>query len=223
MKLYWSSRSPFVRKAMIAAHEKNLISRIEIVPVTVSLSAPPIMWVLADNPLGKIPTLILDDGTALFDSRVICEYFDGIGEGPRLIPLDPADRIECHRWAALGDGFCEVLLFWRTEMGRKQLRNEAISRNFDIKARASLAQLETEVPRLADVPFSLGHIAIACALGQLDFRYAGSGWRTAHPQLAAWVTEINNRPSLVATAIRDDGAATSGNDAAMPLQFAASA
>ncbi len=88
MKLYWSSRSPFVRKVMVAAHEVGVAGRIATERVVVSAAAPNAA-VMAVNPLNKIPTLVLEDGTALFDSRVICEYLDTLHDGPRLFPTGP--------------------------------------------------------------------------------------------------------------------------------------
>ena len=103
MRLYWSSRSPFVRKAMIAAHETGVASRIETIRVEVAvtkLNAD----VMAHNPLNKIPTLVLENGEVLFDSRVICEYFDSLTTGPRLFPSNPAERWVALRRDATGRG-----------------------------------------------------------------------------------------------------------------------
>src|SRR5262249_30120247 len=103
MKLMWSSRSPFVRKVMVAAHEVGVAGRIATERVVVAADKPNAQ-VMALNPLSKIPTLVLDDGTALYDSRVICEYLDALHDGPRLFPADPAARWRALRRQALGDG-----------------------------------------------------------------------------------------------------------------------
>src|SRR3546814_15919853 len=92
MKLHWSPRSPFVRKVMITLHEAGLVERVELVRSVVAFAAAPNPEVLADNPLGKIPALILDDGTALFDSRVICEFLDGLHDRARLFPAAGPER-----------------------------------------------------------------------------------------------------------------------------------
>ncbi len=220
MKLHWSPRSPFVRKVMIVLHEKDLVSHVECVRSAVMMAAPPNRDVLRDNPLGKIPTLVLDDGMALFDSGVICEYLDGIGSGPALMPESFEDRIECRRWQALGDGLTDILLLWRIELARGASADPTISEGFDAKVHASLARLESEAETLAARPFGLGHVAIVCALGQLDFRYPECGWKAAHPRLAAWYEEQQDRPSVQASAIRDDGKLPMG-DIVMPLTFAA--
>ena len=104
MKLHWSPRSPFVRKVMIAAHERGLVDRIVCVR-TIAAMTKPHAELMADNPLSKIPTLVLDDGLVLYDSPVICEYLDGIGGAPKLFPAEPAARFEALRRQALGDGF----------------------------------------------------------------------------------------------------------------------
>ena len=218
MKLHWSPRSPFVRKVMIVLHEKGLVDRVELVRSVVMLAAPPNPDVLADNPLGKIPTLVLDDGTALFDSRVISEYLDGLKPEPPLLPAEPMARAVCLRRQAFGDGLCDILLLWRTEVTRGDAANPAISASFEAKVRASLARLEKEANDLGAEAFSLGHAAIVCALGQLEFRYPTCGWREAHPALAAWYDGACRRPSVAATAIEDDGAAAMGA-VHMPLDF----
>ena len=205
---------------MIVLHETGLIDRVECVRSAVAMAAVPNPDVLADNPLGKIPTLVLDDGRALFDSRVICEYLDAISPGVQLIPADPNGRIDYLRWQALGDGMTDILLLWRIEMARGACASTAISGGFDVKVRAVLARLETEAPVLAVRDFGLGHVAIACALGQLDFRFADCGWEAKHPRLAAWNAAMRARPSIAATAVKDDGALPMG-DIVMPLRFEA--
>ena len=222
MKLHWSPRSPFVRKVMIVLHELGMVERVECVRSPVMMAGAANPDVLVDNPLGKIPTLVLDDGAALFDSRVICEYLDLLAgdRSGRLVPADDQGRIACLRWQAFGDGLTDILLLWRIEMARGEARNQVISDAFDAKVRASLARLEAEVPELGKSPFGLGHIAVACALGQLDFRFATSHWRAAHPQLSAWYDALSARPSFAATKAEDDGALPMG-DFVMPLSFEA--
>src|SRR5262249_34143415 len=105
MKLFWSSRSPFVRKVMIAAHELGLADRLELVPVVVAL-AHPNDAVMAHNPLNKIPTLLTDDGQTLFESGLICDYLDGLAGTPTLFPTGPG-RWPALRWHALGTGLLE--------------------------------------------------------------------------------------------------------------------
>ena len=114
MKLHWSPRSPFVRKVMIVAHERGLTERITCVR-TVAASTKPHAELMADNPLSKIPTLVLDDGAALYDSPVICEYLDALHGAARLFPVQPKARLEALRRQALGDGFLDLLVLLRDE------------------------------------------------------------------------------------------------------------
>lgn len=204
MKLHWSPRSPFVRKVMIVLHETGLTDRVECVRSVVVFSAPPNEEVLKDNPLGKIPTLVLDDGTTLFDSRVICEYLDTLHDGTKMFPPSGMERFRQLRWVALGDGLTDVLLLSRIERTRAGGPWEVHLSAFERKIRATFACLEAEADELASVPFGIGQIALECALGQMDFRFRGSGWEAAHPKLAAWHREMMARPSVAATAVRDD-------------------
>lgn len=204
MKLHWSPRSPFVRKVMIVAQEKGLTERLECVRSVVAYAAAPNEDVLRDNPLGKIPALVLDDGTCLFDSPVICEYLDGLDGQSTLLPKDGAGRFAQLRWQALGDGITDILLLWRNEQMRPGGEYAVVVKAFDRKIRASFAQLEKEAGLLSDTPFGLGQIAIICAIGQLDFRFRGSHWRAAHPRLAAWYDKMGARDSVASTAPQDD-------------------
>lgn len=199
MALHWSSRSPFVRKVMVVAHESGLADRIERIPTLVS---PAIRNtdILARNPLGKIPTLVLPDGTTLYDSAVICEYLDGIAPGGgRLYPAHGTPAwTAARRREALGTGFCEFLVPWRSELARKP-PSEAILEGYGRKLSATLAALEEEAPALAATAFGIGHVAIGAALSYRDFRWPGEDWRPGHPALAAWHATFRARPSVQAT------------------------
>ncbi|WP_431269098.1 glutathione S-transferase N-terminal domain-containing protein [Dankookia sp. P2] len=197
MRLHWSSRSPFVRKVMVVAHEAGVADRIERIPTVVALTRQD-PAVLRQNPLGKIPTLILENGRALYDSVVICEYLDGLGGSPRLFPSAGPARIESLRRQALGNGALDFLLLWRGEIGRAA-PDERIIAGFEVKLAAVLATLEAEAAALSAGPLDIGRVAIGCALSYLDFRWPGSGWRTAHPALAAWHAGFAARPSVRAT------------------------
>ena len=205
MKLHWSPRSPFVRKVMIVLHETGQLDDVELVRSVVALSQPPNPQVLADNPLGKIPTLITDEGIALFDSRVICEYLDQRSNAG-LVPSDPGARMQALRWQALGDGLTDMLLLWRTELTRPAGPWQAVTDGWFSKVRACMTQLENEVSDLRTAQFGIGHIAIACALGQLDFRWPDSDWRGQFPKLAALGAEWDGRQSISVTAIKNDQA-----------------
>jgi glutathione S-transferase len=201
MKLHWSPRSPFVRKVMITAHELGLVERITCVR-TVAASTRPHAVLMEDNPLSKIPTLVLEDGTVLYDSRVICEYLDGL-HGPKLLPEGGSKRLTALRRQALGDGFLDFLLLLRNERERAD-PSEVHLATFITKRKAVLAALEREAEALAASTFTLGHIAIGCALSYLDFRFANFDWRTAHPRIAEWHRTFAERPSVRATEPIDD-------------------
>ncbi len=118
MKLHWSPRSPFVRKVMIVAHELGLTDRITLLRTVVATTKPHLP-LMAENPLSKIPTLVLDDGTVLYDSPVVCEYLDSLHAGRKLYPIDRKDRMIALRRQALGDGFLDFLLLLRNERERE--------------------------------------------------------------------------------------------------------
>ncbi|MGA7487516.1 MAG: glutathione S-transferase N-terminal domain-containing protein [Xanthobacteraceae bacterium] len=202
MKLHWSPRSPFVRKVMIAAHELGLVERITCVR-TVAATTRPHPGLMQDNPLSKIPTLVLDDGTVLYDSPVICEYLDGLHQGPKLIPADGRARMIALRRQALGDGCLDFLLLLRNERERAHPSDVHLSA-YTAKRQAVLAALEKEAGDLAASPFDIGHIAIGCALSYLDFRFAHEDWRTDHPRIAGWLRDFCTRASVRATEPVDD-------------------
>jgi glutathione S-transferase len=202
MKLHWSPRSPFVRKVMILAHEFGLIDRIARVRSVVAFTTPHAA-LMAENPLSKIPTLVLDDGTVLYDSAVICEYLDSLHDGPKLFPADAKARMTALRRQALGDGFLDFLLLWRNERERAH-PSDAHLAAFAAKRKAVLAALDREAGDLAASLFSIGHVTIGCALSYLDFRFAADDWRAGHPQAAAWHTTFAARPSVRATEPIDD-------------------
>jgi glutathione S-transferase len=202
MKLHWSPRSPFVRKVMIVVHELGLNDRIECVR-TVAATTKPHLALMEDNPLSKIPTLVFDDGTVLYDSPVICEYLDGLGAGPKLIPVDSKERMTALCRQALGDGFLDFLLLLRNEGERAHPSDVHLSA-YNTKRAAVLRALEREAADLAKTPFNIGHIAIGCALSYLDFRFAKDDWRTGHPAIARWHKEFAARPSVRATEPIDD-------------------
>jgi glutathione S-transferase len=199
MKLHWSPRSPYVRKVMIAAHELGLADRIERCRTPVAMSECN-LDLRPDNPLNKIPTLVLDDGLAIFDSYVILEYFDGLAGGGRIVPRAGRDRLVVQRVHALGHGLIDNLILARNERDRSEAqRSSAHMAAFDVKRRAAYATLEAEVTDLEAMPFGIAHIAVGCALGYADYRFPAEGWRDAAPRLAAWHHGFEARPSAVAT------------------------
>jgi glutathione S-transferase len=202
MKLHWSPRSPFVRKVMIVVHERGLVDRVACVR-TVAATSKPHAELMKDNPLSKIPTLVLDDGTAIYDSPVICEYLDALGRTPKLFPGEPKARLAALRRQALGDGFLDLLVLLRDERMRAQ-PSEAHLASAAVRKAAILKNLEADAQALVSAPFSIGHIAIGCALSYLDFRYADEDWGKDHPRIAGWHAIFAARPSVRATEPVDD-------------------
>ncbi len=203
MKLHWSPRSPYVRKVMIVAHELGLADRIETVRTVVGGTTPH-LELMRENPLGKIPTLALEDGTIIYDSPVICEYLDTLHNGPKLFPEWP-ERLVALRRLALGDGMLDIALAWLGERFRPADRQSTPhTALWQAKLRCCVDALEREADALATGPWSIGHIAIGNALSYLDFRFADLQWRDDHPHLAAWHAIFDARPSVQANLPVDD-------------------
>jgi glutathione S-transferase len=194
MILRYSAASPYARKIRIAAEALGLASRIDIVAAS---TADPADTLRQQNPLGKIPTLILEDGASLYDSRVIAEYLDQLGGG-KLIPTDPARRFDALRLQALGDGINDAALLIRYETAtrRPELRDQGAIDLQQGKIDRALAALDATPPA---GPLNIGQIAVACALGYLDLRFEGA-WRGEYPALVAWLAEFEAKvPAYAAT------------------------
>jgi glutathione S-transferase len=203
MKLHWSPRSPFVRKVMVAAHELGLADRIERMRTVVRMTEPN-ADLLPDNPLSKIPTLVLADGTVLIDSVVICEYLDALAGGGRLFPPSGPERWTALARHALGNGLLDILILWRNERDKPEAKRlPELLDSFAVKTRAALDRLERDAPSLAAARFGIGHIAVGCCLSYLDFRFPDLDWRSGRPALAAWHEGFRARPSSQATEIVD--------------------
>lgn len=196
MKLYWSTRSPFARKVMVFAHETDLVPRIQPVATFVS-NTKPNRDLLRINPLGKIPTLITDDGMALFDSYVICEYLDSLHGGARLIPPEGKARWQALRWHSVGNNMLDNLVPWRNEVLRPQAQQspETLA-GFELKIRAAVRYLDRDAATLGAAAVGIGHVAIACALGYMDFRFPALAWREGNPGIAGWYGAFAQRPSI---------------------------
>jgi glutathione S-transferase len=198
MKLFYAPPSPYVRKTLVAAHELGLRERIELVPA----AAHPINrdhTVVAHNPLGKIPTLLTDDGAALYDSRVVCEYLNELGNGS-LVPQRGAARWGVLTEQALADGILDaaVLVRYETVVRPEPLRwNDWVTGQME-KVASGLDRIEQHAARFGD-RVDLGTIAVGCALGYLDFRFASLAWRDKHASAAKWFERFGARASMVAT------------------------
>jgi glutathione S-transferase len=199
MKLYWSPRSPFVRKVMACAHELGLAERIETVYALVSLDKPN-DEVMRLNPLGRIPTLVTDEGAVLYDSAVICEYLDTLHAGERLFPAAYDRRWDALRRHALADGVLETAVLWLSERKRApEKQSPELLGAFERKIVSALAAFEAEADRAARAPVDIGHLTLGCALGYLDFRFESLGWRARAPALERWYRTFSERPALERT------------------------
>lgn len=199
MRLFHALASPFVRKVVVLLKETGQEDAVTLVPVAGNAVDPGTMPV-AQNPLGKIPTLEREDGTALYDSRVICRYLDDRGGG-RLYPAAP--RLwETLTLEATADGMMDAAVL---------MRYEVVTRDADKRSAAWLEGQWAKIVRTLDVlearwmshlagPLDMGQVALGCALGYLDFRLADRDWRTGHPALADWYAAFSARDSMKATA-----------------------
>ena len=194
MKITASGASPYVRKAMACAIARGIDSQLE--KWTIATTDPVLSH---SNPLGKIPTLVTDEGVALFDSPVICEFLDSIGSAPALFPAAGPARWAALRLQAIGDGILDASQPRRRELALPQdegrvgyidLQRGKVARAVDVleKEAASLGALKT-----------IGDIAVACALGYLDFRFAHEPWRPGHPKLEAWYSSVVSLPPMAKT------------------------
>lgn len=185
-----STSSPFVRKTRIAAIMLALMDRVRLEP---SDTLDPADSVRKQNPLGKIPTLILEDGAALYDSRVILEYFDTLAGSGRILPSSGKERFEALRLQTIGDGIMDagVLRIYEGRFRPVEKHEPKWIEHQTEKITRALDALEQSPPPLEPM-LHVGHIAIACALGYLDFRFDGI-WRKSHPKLAKWLNDFASR------------------------------
>ena len=198
MKLHYSQTSPYARKAMVVAHERGLADQIELMPATTS-PIEPNANIVRDNPLAKIPSLTLDDGSTLYDSRVIAEYLDALA-GAKLFPPSGPNRWTALRQQALADGLLDAAILIRYE---RVLRPEEkkwpewVDGQFG-KMRRALDAFESEAASF-EKTLTIGPIAAACALGYLDFRFGDLNWRASRARLTSFYAKFSERPSMMAT------------------------
>ena len=191
--------SPFGRKVRIAAAILGLSDRMHIVTADTNDTADKLRH---QNPLGKIPTLVLDDGKTLFDSRVILDYLDHLSGGGRIIPRDPDMRFTALRLQALCDGIMDasILRVYEARFRPEPIRHQPWIDYQAEKVTRALSVLETEPQALDGTPH-VGQIALACALGYQDLRFKGE-WRASHPALVGWLDRFAAQvPSFAATRI----------------------
>lgn len=199
MQLFFASTSAYVRKVMVCATVLGLADEIE----RLDSAAHPVMRddrIAAFNPLAKVPALRTESGICLYDSRVICEYLNARAQGD-LFPQKGEARWRSLARQALGDGLIDAALLARYEFSarppEKQWQDWAEAQLK--KVAAALADIESQVSDFSDRPEDIGLIAIGCALGYLDFRFAGLNWRASHPLTAAWFAVFDAHPAMAAT------------------------
>ncbi|HYB10765.1 MAG TPA: glutathione S-transferase [Alphaproteobacteria bacterium] len=202
MKLLYQTHSPFARKVLVMAHEAGLANKIDVIHHETS----PVRRneaVYAVNPLGQVPILVCDDGLALFDSTVICSYLDSLHAGPRLIPEEGRNHWLALRLEALANGMIEAGSLYRWEIDRRPetLRWRAMAEAQAGKLRTAYDFIEQKVA--LDGPLDIGQIALATALGWLEFRRLP--WLAdSHPRLTNWYRAFARRPSMVATPMQGE-------------------
>ena len=198
MQLLSSPLSPYVRKVRITAAMKGLESRIEAVPVdTNPLDNPQIS---KTNPLAKVPALVTEDGIALFDSHVICEYLDSLAPAPVLFPRSGPERWQTLVLGSLADGILDaaLLLVYEKRYRPEEKWHAPWQERQQRKIDQAVDQLEADPPAWGANP-AYGHVTVACALGYLDFRHEGK-WRAGRPKLVGWLDRFAKAvPSFEAT------------------------
>lgn len=194
MKLFSTAGSPYARKVRIVLAEKRIDCEIVMLAAISSPDSP----LPGVNPLGKVPTLVLDDGSALYDSPVICEYLDGKNPVAHLIPQPK--RIEVKRWEALADGICDATVAIVME-GRRpsEKQDDTVAERQGLKVKRGLKALSEDLGGskwcLGDA-FSLADIAVGTTLGYLSLRMPELDWRTEYPNLARLYDHMMERPSF---------------------------
>ena len=178
-----SPPSPFGRKVKIVLAELGLEDRVTI---QITDTMDPADSLRQQNPLGKIPVIVREDGTSIYDSRVIVEYFDLMAGGGKIIPADPVLRIKALTEQALADGIMDagILLRYEALFRAEDRRDAKWMEHQSAKVARGLAQLELHTPA-GDAPVTIGTIALCCALGYQDFRFEGA-WRRSHSRLVRW-------------------------------------
>jgi len=196
MKLFYTPTSPFVRKVRIVAHELGVPLELELLRPS-PMAPDPVLS--RQNPLSKIPALVLDDGTTLYDSPVICEYLDALAGG-RLIPAQGAERWRVLRLQALADGILDagILVFYERSQRPAELHWESWIGGQTAKVNQGLDALEHEVTVFREA-VDLGQISCAASLGWLDFRKPVGDFRATRPALTAWYARFAERASMQAT------------------------
>ncbi len=202
MKLIGSHTSPYTRKVRIVLAEKKIEYDFVVDSPWANDSKVPDY-----NPLGKIPVLVLDDDTALFDSRVIVEYIDNVTPNNKLFPAPNRERIEVKRWEALADGLCDAAVAALLERKRPAGEQSAdwVERQF-AKVKRALAFMSEELDEKSfcmGTHISMADLALGTALGYLNFRFPEIAWQADHPNLSKLYDKLMQRPAFADTIPHD--------------------
>lgn len=199
MRLIGSLSSPYVRKARIVLAEKKIDYKLELENVWAADTN-----IHASNPLGKVPCLVMEEGAAMFDSRVICEYVDTLSPVGKLIPASGRERVEVRCWEALGDGVLDAAVAIRLEHTLREpaMRSQSWIERQQHKINDALVAISNGIgnkPWCVGNHYTLADIAVGCALGYLDFRMPELNWREVHPNLEKHFAKLSLRPSFIDT------------------------
>ena len=198
MKLIIANPSPYARKARVAVIEKDIAC-----DIVIDNPWLPATTVVDVNPLGKVPALVLDDGSVVHDSKVIVEYLETLGVSPAVIPTDPHLRVEHKQIEAIADGICDAVVLIALEGARPEPKRSSdwIERQHRkiVAGIAELSRLLGHAESYTKFGFGLAEVATICALDYIDFRYPEYDWRVAAPNLLAMHARLSERPSFAST------------------------
>ena len=200
MKLHYAPQSPFARKARAAAIELGLSGSIDLEYTEVVPGHPNRAFGQSHNPLRKIPALVLDDGTTIYDSTVICEYLDDLAGGGIIIPQFTSRRWRVLTNHALAQGMCDfvILIRYETWLRPEALRWSSWTDEHWDKINSGLAWFDQNNAEL-DGSVNVAHLALGSLLGYIDFRWPENGWRGRFPSVSVWFAELERRPSFLET------------------------
>ena len=211
MKLYYSNTSPYSRKVRLMALEKGLESEIEEILVNPYSTGSAKDKLVSANPLGKIPTLELEDGKTLFDSPVICEYLDGLSEDPILIPVEK--RLDILWWQAIADGMTDAAYNITIERRTRPQEEQSVKwiENWTTEILRTLDYIETRINQMSPLnnQISLAHLALASSISYLEFRVpeilfeSKSSQKSVSPNTFEWYQNMQERPSMQVTQLRE--------------------
>ncbi len=202
MKLLYQTHSPFARKVLVFAHELGLASQLDVIHHETS----PIQRneeIFALNPLGKVPVLITDQGNAIFESSVICDYLDTLHSEEKMIPESLSDRIEALQMQAIADGMSEagILVRWESTRRPEELRYSPFLNGQLEKVISAYDFIENNIDLQGEM--TIGHIALATSLSWLEFRKVAP-FHQGRPKISRWYDAFSDRESMVATTLSGD-------------------